>query len=63
MNIIPSIGQSFTFVASEIYYDRFKFERVYDSRKEDEEVEKNGIRCAYDDYLARILNKGNFKYL
>ena len=57
INKIPKVGQSFTFVASEIYYDRNKFDIVYDTQKRNIEVEKNGIRCGYGNYGAYVLNE------
>ena len=53
---IPKIGETFTCVASEIYYDSLKKEKVYDRNKEDEPVEKNGIRCAFADYRSTLMN-------
>ena len=41
---IPRVKDSFSFVASEIYYDSTKFEQVYDTTKNDVKVPKNGIR-------------------
>ena len=57
INKIPKLGQSFTFVASEIYYDRNKFDIVYDTKKRNIKVEKNGIRCGYDNFNSNILNE------
>ena len=57
INKIPKVGDSFSFVASEIYYNENKLEIVYDSRKEDEYVDKKGIRIAYDRYNTSILTK------
>ena len=56
-NRIPFVGDTFTCVASEIYYDKTKLETVYDCRKKDEEVEKNGIRCAFADYNSTLMSK------
>ena len=41
---IPKIKDSFSFVASEIYYDSTMFEQVYDTAKRDVKIPKNGIR-------------------
>ena len=56
-SIIPKVGESFSVVGSEIYYDPTKIDIVYDGSKEDIEVEKNGVRCAYADYDTGIMNK------
>ena len=37
---IPRVNESFSFIASEIYYDTTKFEPVYDTEKEDVPVPK-----------------------
>jgi len=54
---IPKVGESFSVVGSEIYYDQTKLDFVYDCIKRDIEVEKNGVRCAYADYDTRIMKK------
>ena len=41
---IPQVKESFSFIASEIYYDSTKFEQVYDSSKENDKVPKYGVR-------------------
>ena len=46
--IIPRIGNSFSFVASEIFYDRNKRVTVYNNNNlRYIPVEQNGIRCAF----------------
>ena len=45
--IIPRIGNSFSFVASEIFYDRNKKVTVYNHNLRNIPVEQNGIRCAF----------------
>ena len=45
--IIPRIGNSFSFVASEIFYDRNKRVTVYNNNLRYIPVEQNGIRCAF----------------
>ena len=45
--IIPRIGNSFSFVASEIFYDRNKKVTVYNHNLRNVPVEQNGIRCAF----------------
>ena len=54
---IPLVGESFSVVGSEIYYDQYKIDKVYDGNKRDIEVEKNGVRCAYADYGTYIMTK------
>ena len=44
---IPRVGESFSFVASEVYYDNSKYEFVYDTRTFNDPVQKNGVRCCY----------------
>ena len=63
---IPSVGESFSLVGSEIYYDQSKRENVYDY-KEYEDVQKNGIRMCFVSFDSEIMsnkelkiNKGNF---
>ena len=41
---IPQVKESFSFIASEIYYDSSKFEQVYDRSKENDSVPKYGVR-------------------
>ena len=41
---IPQLKESFSLIASEIYFDKSKFEQVYDMAKENQTVPKNGIR-------------------
>ena len=58
-NIIPNINESFSFVASEVYYDSNKIREVYNNLLRNENVEKNGIRIAYADYNTTILSKND----
>ena len=60
MTKIPEINESFTFVASEIYYDINKKEIVFDDSKK-EEVVKNGIRVAFANYDTNILGKSEIQ--
>ena len=55
-NNIPRVGDTFTCVASEIYYDNEKIQKVYNNETKDEPVEKNGIRCAFADYSSTLMN-------
>ena len=57
MTKIPQINEAFSFVASEIYYDRNKKEIVFDDSKKEEEVVKNGIRIAFANYDTNILGR------
>jgi hypothetical protein len=54
---IPLVGESFSVVGSEIYYDQYKLDKVYDCYKKNIGVEKNGVRCAFADYNTRIMSK------
>ena len=61
---IPSLGDFFTCVASEIYYDNSKVEIVYGTETGDLPVQKNGIRCISVDYWGNPINQyelENFK--
>ena len=44
---IPRVGESFSFVASEVYYDNSKCEFVYNNDTFNDPVQKNGVRCCY----------------
>ena len=54
-NRIPRFGESFSVVASEIYYDKTKLQKVYNYDTLDEEVDTNGIKCAYVEYRSVIM--------
>ena len=54
---IPKVGESFSFIASEIYYDKSKKEMVYDVDKRDLSVESNGIRCNKVDGESKLLTE------
>ena len=54
---IPKVGDTFSAIASEIYYDKKKLETVYNCSKHDESVVKNGIRCAFANYETKIMEK------
>ena len=58
--IIPKVNQAFSFIASEIYYDKSKKEVVFDVKKSEEKVEENGIRCVNVDGKTKVLNKEEF---
>ena len=54
---IPKVEDKFTCVASEIYYDHTKVEKLLNmkSRNPESEVPKNGIRCAFADFQTRLM--------
>ena len=58
---IPKLKESFSFIASEIYYDNSKFDQVYDMAKEDQNVPKNGIRHVRVDYSGQPIAKKNLQ--
>ena len=60
-NDIPKIDETFSVVASEIYYDKNKIEIVYNVQTKDKEVIKYGIRCAFADAGTRLLTKKELK--
>ena len=60
-NRIPKVGESFSVVASEIYYDKNKLQIVYNTDTEDQEVVKYGIRCDNVNYESRIMSKNELK--
>lgn len=57
MNVsrIPKVKESFSFIASEIYYDSSRFDQVYDRNKENQTVPKNGIRHVLVNYFGRPI--------
>ncbi len=54
---IPKVNQAFSFIASEIFYDKNEFETEYNCRKKDEKVKMNGIRHAKVNGRGFILCK------
>ena len=54
---LPKVNQTFSFIASEIYFDSTKKEIVYNNDKKDEYVDENGVRCGKVDGTSRFLNK------
>ena len=42
--IIPKVGEAFSFIVSNVYYDQDKFEQVYDNSTRDIKVQDYGIR-------------------
>ena len=54
---IPRVGDTFTCVASEIFYDSTKKEKLINLvlRNPNSKVPKNGIRCAFANYETRLL--------
>ena len=59
---IPKLKESFSFVVSEIYYDKTQFDQVYDLNKEYEKVPKNGIRHALVSYKSAPIPKNEIPY-
>ena len=61
-NDIPKIDETFSVVASEIYYNKKKLETFnVDANISDKEVEKYGIRCAFADYRTKLMDKNELK--
>ena len=58
---IPKVGECFSFVASEIYYDKTKFEQIYEYQNKNEIVQKNGIRCCYVKLGGLLMKKEELK--
>ena len=54
---IPKLKESFSIIVSQIYYDNSKFEQVYNSDKENEEVPDYGIRHVCVDYNGTEISK------
>lgn len=54
---IPQIGDSFSVVISEIYYNEKKFETVYDTKKKNEVVPKYGIRHGFGNFNGKKINE------
>ena len=54
---IPKVNDSFSFISSEIYYDKTKFDQVYDTDKTNEKVPKNGIRHICVDYWGNPIRQ------
>ena len=52
---IPKVGETFSVVGSEIYYDNNKIEKVYDTKTSELSVQKYGIRYSYSNYETRIM--------
>ena len=58
---IPSVGESFSFIGSEIYYDQNKIENVYDYEKRNYPVQECGIRVSIIDFKRRIIRNNEIK--
>ena len=54
---IPKVGESFSFIVSETYYDKSKMEMVYNIDKQDLSVESNGVRCCNSDGESTLLSQ------
>ena len=61
IGIIPNVKDSFSFIASEIYYDNSKFEQVYDEEKENEDVPEDGVRHICVDFGGNAISKQKLK--
>ena len=58
---IPKVGDSFSIVASEIYYNQSKKKIVYNCKTTNEKVDKYGIRYTYVDHKCLILQKSQIE--
>lgn len=58
---IPKVNQSFSFVLSEVYYNKNLFEKIYldnvNEQTKNDEIIKNGIRFYKVDYTSTILSR------
>ena len=59
--VIPSVGESFSFVASEVYYDNSKYEFVYNTITKNDPVQKNGVRCCYGYFNGEKVPRENLE--
>ena len=58
---IPKINESFSLVASEIYFDNSKFEQVYDRAKRNQTIPKNGVRHICVDYRGTEISRNKLQ--
>ena len=58
---IPKISESFSFIVASIYYDRNKFEQVYDCSLAEIKVPEFGIRHILVDYRSAAIPKNELK--
>ena len=58
---IPKVNDSFSFISSEIYYDKTKFDQIYDTDKTNEKVPKNGIRHICVDYWGNPIRQNELQ--
>ena len=56
-NNIPKIHDSFSFIVANVYYDKDKFDQVYDCTKKNIEVPEFGIRHILVDYRSAPIPK------
>ena len=54
---IPEVGDTFSIIANEIYYNKNKKEIVFNGSTRDIKVPKYGIRCAKVNYETRIMRE------
>jgi hypothetical protein len=62
---IPKVGDHFSFVASEIYYDRNLLElleTIFDFIRRVGPVQKNGVRCCYGNFSGSKIFEGIQEY-
>lgn len=59
---ISRIGDTFSFVAIETYYNKDKLETILNAKTHYIAiVEKYGIRCAYINYCSKVMSKDELK--
>ena len=59
---IPKLGDYFSIVATDIYYDKNKIEVVYNNSTKNIPVQKFGVRNCYTDYRGNNLGKNLNNY-
>ena len=62
VGVIPGVNNSFSFIASEIYFDNTKFEQVYNMDKSNEIVPKNGVRHVCVNYQGQPIHKNELSF-
>ena len=60
-NKIPEINKTFSFIVANIYYDKDKFEQVYDNSTKDIPVPEFGIRHILVYYDSSVIPKYKLK--
>ena len=59
---IPKINDSFSFVVVNVFYDKYKFDQVYDGQKRDIPVPDYGIRHALVNFMSAPIPQNQLKY-